>query len=128
MVKFGTNASGTIRWPKLQLVCKCCHVVAELILSHRVNYWVRCASGNVFYQFFQNKKIVSNKTSRPVFNIICFAPCSNMNDNRVKKAAFVSLENILVVSNLLARMVRVVSEHWSLFVLKWQLLTQQCSE
>ena len=30
-----------------QLCSKCCHVVAELILSHRFNFWVRCASDNV---------------------------------------------------------------------------------
>ena len=27
--------------------CKCCHVVAEII--HRVDFWVRCASGNVYH-------------------------------------------------------------------------------
>ena len=60
VVKFSTNANGTIWWPNLQLMqmapsgCQICnectwrHVVAKVCPSHRVNIWVRCASGNVF--------------------------------------------------------------------------------
>ena len=29
-------------------ICKRCHVVAKFNPSHGVNFWVRCASGNVF--------------------------------------------------------------------------------
>ena len=42
--------------------CKWCHVVAKLSPSLGVNFWVRCASGNVFlinnfpiYKFLKNK-------------------------------------------------------------------------
>ena len=60
MVKFATYASGAIWWPNLQLMqvvpsggqicnwCNWCHVVAKFNPSHGVNFWVRCASGNVF--------------------------------------------------------------------------------
>ena len=56
---FATNASDAIWWPNLQLMqvasscgqicneCKWCHVVALFSPSHEVNFWVRCASGNV---------------------------------------------------------------------------------
>ena len=58
--KFANNANGAIWWPNLQLMqvassggqicneCKWCHVVAKFSPSHGVNFWVRCASGNVF--------------------------------------------------------------------------------
>ena len=56
MAKFATNTSGAIWWPNFQLIqvapsggqiCKWCHVVAKFNPSHGVNFWVRCASGNV---------------------------------------------------------------------------------
>ena len=72
MAKFGTNTSGAIWWPNLELIhvapsgaqiwnlYKWRHLVPKnatnasgamllpnLIPSHRVNFWVRCASGNV---------------------------------------------------------------------------------
>ena len=31
--------------------CKWCHVVAKFSPSYRVNFWVRCASGNVLVGF-----------------------------------------------------------------------------
>ena len=61
VAKFETNKSGAIWWPNLQVmqmmlsggqICsqsKKCHLVAKLSLSHGVNFWVRCASGNVCY-------------------------------------------------------------------------------
>ena len=42
LAKFATNASGAIWY------CKWCHVVAKFNPSHGVNFWVCCASGNVF--------------------------------------------------------------------------------
>ena len=56
------NAHCAIWWPKLQLMqvvptggqvcykCKWRHAVAKLSPSYRVNFWVRCASGNVFWK------------------------------------------------------------------------------
>ena len=61
VAKYANNASRAIWWPKLQLMqvvstsgkvyyyCKWRHVVAKFSPSHGVNFWVRCASGNVFY-------------------------------------------------------------------------------
>ena len=46
VAKFATNVSSAICWPNLQL-CKWCHVVAKFNPSYEVNFWVRCASGNV---------------------------------------------------------------------------------
>ena len=46
VVKCATNASGVIWWPIFQLM-PYCHVVAKFNQSHGVNFWVRCASGNV---------------------------------------------------------------------------------
>ena len=58
---FATNASGAIWWPNLQLMqvapsggqicslCKWCHIVAKFNPGYGVNFWVRCASGNVFW-------------------------------------------------------------------------------
>ena len=74
VAKFATNASSAIWWPNLQLMqvapsggwpnlllmqvapsggqicnpCKWCHIVAKFNPSYGVNFWVRCASGNVF--------------------------------------------------------------------------------
>ena len=44
VAKFATRANDAIWWPNFKLMQ--CHVVAEF--SHGVNFWVRCASGNVF--------------------------------------------------------------------------------
>ena len=66
MAKFVTHASGAIWWPNLQLMqvapsgghicdsCKWCHLVAELNPSYGVNFWVRCASGNVLGYYLVN--------------------------------------------------------------------------
>ena len=60
VAKFAINASSAIWWPNLQLMqvvpsggricnyCKWCHVVAKFNPSYGVDFWVRCASGNVF--------------------------------------------------------------------------------
>ena len=57
VAKFVANASGAIWWPNLQLmqlapsggqICKWCHVVAKFNPSYGVNFWVRCAAGNVY--------------------------------------------------------------------------------
>ena len=59
VAKFEVYASGAIWWSNLQLmqvapsggqICdkwKWCYIVAKFNPSHRVNFWVRCASGNV---------------------------------------------------------------------------------
>ena len=66
MAKFATNASGAIWWPNLQLMhvvpsggqifnwCKWRHLVAKFAInaSHGVNFWVHCASGNVYFNLF----------------------------------------------------------------------------
>ena len=44
VAKFATSENEAIWWPNL----KSCHVVAEFSPSHGVNFWVRCASSNVF--------------------------------------------------------------------------------
>ena len=60
VAKFAANANGAIWWPNLQLMqvgpsggqicnlCKWCHIVAKFNPSHRVNFWARCASSNIF--------------------------------------------------------------------------------
>ena len=62
MAIFATNARSAIWGPNLQqmqvLPC-CCHVVAMFNPSYGVNFWVRCASGNVF--LINSKKNMSMK-------------------------------------------------------------------
>ena len=78
---FATNASGVIWWPNLLLMkvaqsggqifnlSMWCHVVAKFSPSHRVNFWVRCASGNVSLflpknvQIFRRTNRISGKES-----------------------------------------------------------------
>ena len=50
VAQFGTNASGAIWWPNLQQMQEV-HVVVKFNPSHGVNFWVRCASGNVSFCF-----------------------------------------------------------------------------
>merc|ERR1711911_451456 len=57
--KFATNVNGAICWPYLQVMqvapsggqirnkCKWCNFVTNFNPSYEVNFWVRCASGNV---------------------------------------------------------------------------------
>ena len=49
VAKFTTNASGAIWWSNFQLM-QVGHLVAKFATnaSHGVNFWVRCASVNVF--------------------------------------------------------------------------------
>ena len=42
------NASGAIWWPNMQLMQVVPWCVAKSNSSHGVNFWVRCASGNVY--------------------------------------------------------------------------------
>ena len=59
MTKFGTNTSGAVWWPNLQLmqVALSGGRIWKLLLAERFtqvvdfNPWVRCASGNVFTMF-----------------------------------------------------------------------------
>ena len=81
MAKFATNACGVIWWPTLQLMqvapsggqicnkCKRCHIVAKFSPSHGVNFWVRCASGNVLYLELQWKKGAVVATKHSVINV-----------------------------------------------------------
>ena len=89
--QFATDASGVIWWPNLQLMqvalsggqicneckwhhplakfatleCKWCHVVAKFSPSYGVNFWVRCASGNVLNNFvgkiYENFELEDNR-------------------------------------------------------------------
>ena len=68
--KFRSNGNGAILWPNLEHMqvapsggqicnwCKWCHVVAKFSPSHGVNFWVRCASGNVFSHSSKFLKLV----------------------------------------------------------------------
>ena len=90
MANFATNASGAMWWPNLQPMqvapsggqicnyCKWCHIVDKFNPSHGVNFWVRCASGNVSSSIFvfnsdNDVPIVDNLA--PIENITSFGQC-----------------------------------------------------
>ena len=47
VAKFGTNASGAIWWPNLQLMQVALYLAGEITQVKEPIPWVRCASGNV---------------------------------------------------------------------------------
>ena len=85
VTKFATNASGVIWWSNLQLMqvvpsggqicykCKWRHVVAKFSPSHGVNFWVRCASGNVFWKHALQGKCVQIFEACLCSRLTCFS-------------------------------------------------------
>ena len=74
--KFATNVNGAICYPYVQAMqvvpsggqirywCKWCNFVTKFNPSCGVNFWVRCASGNVYLKMLAHLKTVVNKTDK----------------------------------------------------------------